>query len=370
MIDKTMFPVELERILERMRAIHPLKYGKTRNYTDGSVSRLSPYLSRGVLSLREVANFLLEKYPHDAVLPFFRELCWRSYFQRVWESKGDAIFSDLKQAQQHVHHHGLPLALMKAETDITAIDEAIRDFYETGYLHNHVRMYIASLTCQVGHAHWYQPAQWMYYHLLDGDPASNMLSWQWVAGSFSSKPYRMNQDNVNQYTRSKQMNTYLDVAYEKLPDMDIPDCWKENMEWAEKTTLPETEMDMTTETEDIFIYNSFNLNPRWHSGEKGKRVLLLEPSHFEKHPVSEKVMAFILNLSKQIPGMEYYSQDFDSLKTLYPNARFHFNDHPTTQHYSGNREKNDLLFPTVTGYFPSFSAYWKKVEPLYYRNQF
>ncbi len=370
MNDYTLFPVELDLILERMRTLNPLKYGKTRNYTDGVVSRLSPYLSRGVISLREVANCLLEKYPHDAVLPFFRELCWRSYFQRVWESKGDVIFSDLKHPQQDVHHHRLPLALMKAETGINAIDKAIMEFYETGYLHNHVRMYIASLACHVGRAHWNQPAQWMYYHLLDGDPASNALSWQWVAGSFSSKPYRMNQDNVNQYTRSRQVNTYLDVPYELLPEMAVPDCWKEKMDWAERTKLPKTEVDVATETDDIFIYNSFNLNPRWHAGQTGKRILLLEPSHFEKHPVSEKVMALILNLSKQIPGMEYYSEDFDSLKTLFPNARFYFIDHPTTQHYAGNREPNDLLFPSVTGYFSSFSAYWKKVESMYYRNLF
>ncbi|MEO5685193.1 MAG: FAD-binding domain-containing protein [Chitinophagaceae bacterium] len=65
-----------------------------------------------------------------------------------------------------------------AKTGITAIDEQITLLYETGYMHNPVRMYLAGITCNIGKAHWLQPARWMYYHLLDGDLASNSLSWQ------------------------------------------------------------------------------------------------------------------------------------------------------------------------------------------------
>jgi deoxyribodipyrimidine photo-lyase len=370
MFEQSDFPVEINQILERVQSVNPLKYGKSRNYTDGAVSRLSPYISRGVIHLREIAEQLLSRYPHQAVLPFFREMCWRNYFQRVWEAKGDEIFSDLKHPQQNVQHHQIPGAIVQAKTGIHAIDTAINEFYETGYLHNHMRMYIAALTCNIGHAHWKQPAQWMYYHLLDGDPASNMLSWQWVAGSFSSKQYIMNQDNVNQYTKSKQVNSFLDVSYEQLYEISLPDCMKATDDFMPKTTLPETQIESDPHAENIFLYDSFQLDPSWHTGESGKRILLLEPKHFEEFPVSEKVLNFILDLSKQIHGIECYCGSFESLRSIFPNTTFHFIDHPTNQHYIGQREKRNLLFPSITGYYGSFSAYWKKAEPLFYKNQF
>ena len=104
-------------------------------------------------------------------------------------TKGNAIFTDLKQDQPKVDHHELPTAIEHAKTGIDAIDNGIKELYQTGYMHNHARMYTAMLTCNIAQAHWLSPAKWMYYHLLDGDLASNMLSWQWVAGSFSSKKY-------------------------------------------------------------------------------------------------------------------------------------------------------------------------------------
>jgi deoxyribodipyrimidine photo-lyase len=164
------FPTDYPSILERVDKIDPVLYGKTRNFVDGAVTYLSPYISRGVISVKQVQDRILAKgYPPAVIEKFLQELAWREYFQRVWQAKGDALFTDLKQPQADVAHYQICSALIEANTGIEAIDNAIKLFYETGYLHNHVRMYVASIACNLGKGHWSMPAKWMYYHLLDGN---------------------------------------------------------------------------------------------------------------------------------------------------------------------------------------------------------
>jgi deoxyribodipyrimidine photo-lyase len=112
----------------------------------------------------------------------------------------------------------------------------------------------------------------------------------------------------------------------------------------------------------VFIYNSFNLDQEWHKDKPGTRILLLEPSHFEKHPVSEKVMRFILDQSLMIPDISICVSEFHDVQQAWSNANFIFKKHPTTTHYRGIEETPLSLFPSVQGYFPSFSAYWKRAE--------
>ena len=114
-------------------------------------------------------------------------------------AKGNAINQDIKHEQKPISNHSISKAIIDANTGIYAIDNGIQEFYKTGYLHNHLRMYIAAIACNMGKSHWKAPAQWMYYHLLDADWASNALSWQWVAGSNANKKYVANQDNINKF---------------------------------------------------------------------------------------------------------------------------------------------------------------------------
>jgi deoxyribodipyrimidine photo-lyase len=110
------------------------------------------------------------------------------------------------------------------------------------------------------------------------------------------------------------------------------------------------------------IYNSFNLDPLWHAEEEVNRILLLEPNHFEKFPVTEKVLQFVIDLATtNIPGIQIFIGSFEVLfQSIQTNI--YFKEHPTTQHYQGIQEAKDWLFPQVNGYFPSFFGYWKKCE--------
>jgi deoxyribodipyrimidine photo-lyase len=278
------------------------------------------------------------------------------------------IWEDLKQPQPNVAHHQMPGALKNAATGIDAIDKQIKHLYATGYLHNHIRMYVASITCNIGKAHWRQPAEWLYYHLLDGDIASNNCSWQWVAGAFASKKYYCNQENINKYTFSKQQHSFLDKSYDELPLMPVPEVLQSNSFLSLSTLLPQTTLPKIDVTKPTIIYNSYNLDPKWREDDDVNRVLLLEPSHFERYPVSEKVLNFIVGLSANIKAIQLYTGEIKAIEDLYAESALPINkaiitkEHPLFSHYPGIKDSRHWMFPEITGFYPSFFSYWKKCE--------
>lgn len=356
------FSTSYKKIIETLKNINPDKYAATRNFIDGAVTYLSPYISRGVISLPQVKAQILKTHQAYQAVKLLQELAWREYWQRVWQNAGDKIFTDLKQEQTATAHHQMIAAVENAGTGIIAIDKSIELLCSTGYMHNHFRMYVASITCNTGRAHWLQPSQWMYYHLLDGDLASNSLSWQWVAATFSSKKYYCNQENINKYSKSYQQNTFLDTSYEKLETIEIPEALREKNNFFAKTELPEIIIPVLNSSRPTLVYNSYNLDPLWHAGEDVNRILLLEPSHFKKFPVSGKVLQFVTDLAKNITGIQIFVGEFDELAAIIKEEKIIFKLHPAFLHYYGTAEEYETLFPQVTGYYSSFSAYWKKCE--------
>jgi deoxyribodipyrimidine photo-lyase len=358
------FPADYSSILKRIENVDPIRYGKTRNFIDGDVTYLSPYISRGVISVKQVKEIVVQKgYKTYQIEKLLQELAWREYFQRVWQAKGTAaINTALKQEQVDVSHTHMISSVANATTGIEAIDEQISNLYETGYMHNHARMYTASIVCNIGRAHWHQPSKWMYYHLLDGDLASNNCSWQWVAAVFSSKKYYCNQENINTYCNSQQRSTFLDKSYEELPEMDIPDELQQIVELSLRTELPKADTINIDPSKPVLIYNSYNLDPNWRKEEDANRILLLEPSHFASYPVSEKVLEFILDLSKNIEAVQLFVGEFNELLQLTGDAPIFSKEHPAFEHYTGTKDTREWMFPQVTGYFNSFFSFWKKCE--------
>jgi deoxyribodipyrimidine photo-lyase len=355
-----VFPIDYKSILERVDRVDPSAYRRTRNFTDGSVSYLSPYISRGVISINQVRNSVLKRglktYQTER---FIQELLWREYWQRVWQDLGDKLFADIKHVQPDVVNYQMPVAVNEANTGIKIMDDMIENLYESGYMHNHVRMYTAAICCNIAKSHWMQPSRWLYYHLLDGDLASNMLSWQWVAGSFSNKKYYCNQDNINRYTHSEQKETFLDRPYAELVKMDVPDILTKTKVSEYRTIFPKTKQLVIDKEISTLIYNSYNLDPEWRKNEKVNRILLLEPSHFKKHSVSEKVLKFILELSENISGIQIYTGEFNELKML--SDKLIYKEHPAFRHYEGTEDSRDWIAPDVTGYFASYFTFYKRV---------
>lgn len=358
-----MFDTDFNTILEKIDTVNPVDYGRTRNYHDGDVTRLSPYISRGVISTRDVFSSIVRRgFDPFKVRKFVQELAWRDYFQQVWIARD--IDRDVKRNQPGVENSSIPKAIVEAETGIDAVDDAVRELYTTGYVHNHARMYIASLACNLGRSHWKLPAKWFYFHLLDADWASNALSWQWVAGAFSYKKYFANQANLNKFFGTDQRGTFLDVEYKEFPPAKIPEVFSELTVPELRTTLPaQIEIDLDPKLPTA-IYNSYNLDPRWKVDIRANRILLLEPEHFAKYPVSDKTLDFVLKLAANIEGIQVFTGAFKELVDKYSMNRVFFKEHPTTKHYSGVQESRDWLFPEVKGYFSSFFSYWKQCENL------
>ena len=363
------FPTSYQQIIERINHINPIQYSKTRNFINGAVTYLSPYISRGVISVKQVMDAILQKgYKPYQVEKFLQELAWREYYQRVWQHVGDDIWKDIKQPQPDVLHHHMIKTVEHSATGIDVIDEQIKKLYSNGYMHNHVRMYTASMVCNMAKAHWLQPSKWMYYYLFDGDIASNNCSWQWVAAAFASKKYYFNQENVNKYSFGNQQNTFIDKRYEEIISMPIPDTLKPTASLSLQTKLPVTKIPALDINKPTLIYNSYNLDVEWRKDDDVNRVLLLEPSHFEKYPVSEKVIRFIIDLSKNIDGIELCTAEIADIHSLYKNSSsmdkgcIISKEHPAFTYYPGIKDSRNWMFSEVNGYYNSFFSYWKKCE--------
>ena len=363
------FPTDYSAIVNRIERIQPLQYAKTRNYIHGAVTYLSPYISRGVISVKQVRDSVMNKgYKAEQIEKFLQELAWREYYQRIWQAKDDLIWQDLKQPQPDILHRAMISAATNAATGITALDKQIESLFNTGYMHNHARMYLSSVVCNIGKAHWQLPSKWMYYYLLDGDIASNNCSWQWVSGAFASKKYYCNQENINKYCNSVQRHTFLDSPYETIPHLPVPDALKKTLIPDLQTTLPKTALPDLDISRPTLIYNSYNLDPGWRKNENVNRVLLLEPSHFKNYPVSEKVVSFIIDLAKNIEGILLYCGEISSLKNLYKTSAlaeseaFVSKEHRAFRHYPGIKDSREWMYPEVTGFYPSFFGYWKKAQ--------
>lgn len=204
----------------RIAAVRPGDYARTRNAIEGAVSGLSPYITHGLVSLPEVLAGVTTRQPLDVQHKFVYELGWREYFRHVWQFRGNGILSSLHEGllPEACYASVLPEDIRQAATGVPVIDQAVRTLYDTGYLHNHARMWLASYVVHIRKVHWRVAADWMYGHLLDGDLASNHLSWQWVAGTGSSKPYLFNAENVARYapTAWHSPGSIMDRSYEAL----------------------------------------------------------------------------------------------------------------------------------------------------------
>lgn len=368
-LTRPSFPTDYDSILERVRTVDAVAYSKTRNYLDGAVSYLSPYITHGVVSLPQVRDMVLEGYTLKQANNFIFELTWREFFHRVWWELGEGIWRDIKRDQPDVRTDLMPAAVIDAQTGVAVLDDAIRGLYETGYMHNHARMWVASVTCNMAGSHWHLPSKWLYYHLLDGDLASNTLSWQWVAGAFASKKYYANQQNVNKYAGRKvrpQKGTIMDISYDELRERmyDYPQILVEKTAPKLRTALPAYDTPQIDPQRPVLLYHAWSLDPTWHAEkDDAQRVLVLEPSHFEEYPISVKRVKFILKLAENIEGLQVYVGEVDALPRIQDADDIRVKAHPAATHFPGYHEDVAWLFPQMPQrMYNSFFSYWKKAE--------
>ena len=196
----------------QLKRVEAKRYGRSRNHLDGAVTGLSPWIRHGVLTLAEVRDAVFAQLTQrhqrrDDGAKLINELGWRDFWQRMWSDLGDGINDD-QEALNTGHDpasyaRSLPRDIREGNTGLACMDAFQRELVTQGWLHNHARMWMAAYVVHWRRVHWKAGADWFLEHLLDGDPASNHLSWQWVASSFSHKPYFFNRDNLERYSKGR-----------------------------------------------------------------------------------------------------------------------------------------------------------------------
>lgn len=215
--------------LARLAAFLPAagrRYAETRNADDGpraegrsNVSQLSPWLHAGVIGETEVLQAVLGQHRPRAAERFIAEVFWRIYFKGYLEQR-PAIWDDFCSSRDGAlaaldANAGLRKAYAEAvegRTGIEAFDIWTQELVETGYLHNHARMWFASIWVFTLKLDWRLGADFFLRHLMDADAASNTLSWRWVAGLHTKgKHYLARADNIARYTTGRPEGA-LDAA--------------------------------------------------------------------------------------------------------------------------------------------------------------
>jgi deoxyribodipyrimidine photo-lyase len=349
-------------ILEQIDLIDPVKYAKTRNHLTGAVTHLSPHITRGVITLPEIRERLLAKYSYDDCEKLIQELAWREYFQKVFTEKVDGIFADLRFTRDDWRHDQLVSGIVDATTGIDTIDEAIRQLYATGYMHNHARMWTAMLACNMAKANWTTMSRWMFYHLIDGDLASNTLSWQWVAGASINKQYVANQELIDACSPHSQRDTYLAVPRADVGTAPLPTELEPSQPFDLQTEYPTSALIPELAGKNVFLYHPWSINAPWRAEEVGERIFVIEPRLFDKHPVSNRVLEHMLAVVQtQVPSANVYVGNVETLPGI-TQATVYSQTHPTTTHYPGTHDAVSELFPEVHGYYPSFFKFWEAVN--------
>jgi deoxyribodipyrimidine photo-lyase len=355
------FLCDYSELQERISRIDPRVYDKTRNHLHGAVTWLSPFICHGIIDTTTLSESLLKRYAAKNCYRFLFELAWREYFHRTWQRRGKLIFNDLLH-RQNVNSDLIPDAIQYASTGIDVLDQSINQLLEHGTLHNHARMWIAGITCNTAKTEWQEPARWMHYHLLDGDLASNTLSWQWVAGTFSHKQYIANQSNLNKFSGGTQTGTWLDCSYEVLAEMAVPEVLCERSKWQPK----EVELGSVFDVKDVYplsgevaIHSIWNLDKQW-ARNIDQHVLFLDIEVLKQWPLSPNRLQLIRHWLPQ--NTVVVAGTLKELKSACIDATPVYREYPACQGWPGRQTPRRWVYPDSTEDYQSFSHYWKQVR--------
>jgi hypothetical protein len=214
--------------LDRLKTFGPAmgrQYTHWRNYDHGpgrhaAVSVLSPWIRRRLVTETEVIAAAVETHGLESAAKFIEEVFWRSYFKgwmerrpQAWEFYREGLLNDLADLDRDRQLRRNVARAEAGETALVCFDAWAQELVDTGYLHNHARMWFASIWIFTLGLPWRLGADFFYRHLIDGDPASNTLGWRWVAGLHTrGKPYSAQAWNIAKYTEQRFTPRDSDLA--------------------------------------------------------------------------------------------------------------------------------------------------------------
>ena len=271
------------------------EYSKLRNFDFGpnnrsNISCLSPYITHGIINELEVINKSLKKFSFTKNEKFIQEVLWRVYWKgwlelrpNVWSDyliELDKIKSEFKDNQNY-------LDTIEGKTNIDCFNQWVVELKENNYLHNHTRMWFASIWIFTLELPWQLGAEFFMQHLYDGDAASNTLGWRWVAGvQTQGKHYLASEWNINKFTNNRFKNIKLNenakpISGDKMYSV-INKSFKNSEIFEDKTLL-------IFENNMAFEFSDFK-------EDKFKKIFLVLNNTNRTIELSEKVLKFKANL--------------------------------------------------------------------------
>ena len=272
-------------------------YSKLRNFDFGpdnrsNISCLSPYITHGIINELEVIDKSLKKFSFAKNEKFIQEVMWRVYW-KGWLELRPNVWSDylieLGKIKDEFKNNQSYLDAIEGKTNVDCFNQWVIELKQSNYLHNHTRMWFASIWIFTLELPWQLGAEFFMQHLYDGDTASNTLGWRWVAGvQTQGKHYLASEWNINKFTNDRFKNIKLNenakpISSDKI--YSVTNKGFENSEISEDKTLLIFENNMAFEFSDF-------------KEHKFKKILLVSNDTNRTIKLSEKVLKFKANLLK------------------------------------------------------------------------
>ena len=188
------------------------EYSRLRNFDFGpekrlNVSCLSPYITHGIINEEEVIQKSLSKFSFSKNEKFIQEVLWRTYW-KGWLELRPNVWTDylleLDKIKNEFQDNQDYLSAIEGKTKVDCFNEWVNELKENNYLHNHTRMWFASIWIFTLELPWQLGAEFFMQHLYDGDAASNTLGWRWVAGiQTQGKHYLASEWNIKKFTNNR-----------------------------------------------------------------------------------------------------------------------------------------------------------------------
>ena len=194
------------------------EYSKLRNFDFGpekrsNISCLSPYITHGIINEKEVIQKALSKFSFSKNEKFIQEVLWRTYWKGWLELRPNVwtdYLAELNQIKNEFQNNQDYLSAIDGKTDIECFNAWVNELKDNNYLHNHTRMWFASIWIFTLELPWQLGAEFFMQHLYDGDAASNTLGWRWVAGiQTQGKHYLASEWNIKKFTNNRFQNIKL-----------------------------------------------------------------------------------------------------------------------------------------------------------------
>ena len=301
-------------------------YSNKRNFDFGpkdrsNVSQMSPYISHRILTEYDVVKRVLQKKPYRNVEKYIQEVFWRLYW-RGWLESRPRVWDDFMGDLKFLEKNKLYYEAIEGLTDIECFNYWVKELRENGFLHNHTRMWFASIWIFTLNLPWQLGAEFFLKYLTDADSASNTLSWRWVAGiQTKGKNYLAKNWNIEKFTNGKFSPAILNEN--ALPVSD-----SRNYNFS-KINYPGSE----TESETIVMFEN-ELNTDFLDNSNYKHAYFCLLSNDERQvEISQKNIIYkksvVDNLTKEVScnmrkinGSQLISlvQSNDNVHLVYPGA--------------------------------------------------